>query len=105
MAVVCGADDGLGAVVGSGEAFATGLCEQASAVIARPALPANWSSWRRLTKFGLSWEWPGERPCMEVTITMKRGRPLPLQVVWWCLVAEPVVVRRPPHQILVAEPV
>jgi hypothetical protein len=26
-------------------------------------------------------------------------------VVWWCLIMQPVVVRRPPHQILVAEPV
>ena len=25
-------------------------------------------------------------------------------VVWRCLIAQPVVVRRPPHQILVAEP-
>ena len=25
-------------------------------------------------------------------------------VVWWCLIAQPVVVRCPPHQILVAEP-
>jgi len=33
------------------------------------------------------------------------GLLVPSQVVWWCLIAQPVVVRRLPHQILVAEPV
>jgi hypothetical protein len=51
-AVALGVDDGLEVVVGSGEAPAIGLSEQAPAAIARPALPAKWSSWRRLTKFG-----------------------------------------------------
>jgi len=57
--------------VGSGEAFAIGPCEQAPAVIARPALPAKWSSCRRLTTFGLSSDWSGERASIEVTITIK----------------------------------
>jgi len=69
--VALGVDDGLVVVVGSGEAPATGLLEQAPAVTARPALPAKRSSWRRLTKFGLSSDWSGERASMEVTITMK----------------------------------
>ncbi len=69
-AVALGVDAGLVLVVGSGEAVATGLFEQAPAAIARPALPAKWSSCRRLTQFGLSSDWSGGRASMEVTITM-----------------------------------
>jgi hypothetical protein len=69
-AVGLGVDDGLGAVVEPGEALAMGLCEQAPAVITRPALPARLSSWRRLTTRGLSSDWSAERASTEVTISM-----------------------------------
>jgi hypothetical protein len=62
--------DGVGVVLGSGEALATCLFEQAPAAIAKPALPAKWSRRRRLTKFGPSSDWSGGRAAMEVTITM-----------------------------------
>ena len=46
------------------------LFEQALTVVAKPTLPANWSSWRRLTKFGFSSGRSGRRASMDVTITI-----------------------------------
>jgi hypothetical protein len=63
-----GVDDGLG--VAAVDELATSLFEQALPVIARPALPAKWSSCLRLTKFGLSSDWSGGRASIEFTITM-----------------------------------
>ena len=58
---------GNGAV---GPGVTTALFEQALTVVAKPTLPANWSSWRRLTKFGFSSGRSGRRASMDVTITI-----------------------------------
>lgn len=58
---------GNGAV---GPGVTTALFEQALTVVAKPTLPANCSSWRRLTKFGPSSGRSGRRASMDVTITI-----------------------------------
>ena len=69
-AVGPGVGDGFRLVAGSGAERTTALFEQALTVVAKPTLPANWSSWRRLTKFGFSSGRSGRRASMDVTITI-----------------------------------
>ena len=61
------------ALVGNGAVapgVTTALFEQALTVVAKPTLPANWSNWRRLTKFGSSSRRSDRRASMDVTITI-----------------------------------
>ena len=69
-AVGPGVGDGFRLVAGSGAERTTALFEQALTVVAKPTLPANWSNWRRLTKFGSSSRRSDRRASMDVTITI-----------------------------------